>query len=142
VSAVLALAVPYEPQAGDTLLVIAQADGGTYAIGVIRGTGPTVLTAPANLCIQAPHGSIELRAARGIRLRAPLVKVVTKRMEMAARALFERCGEATRWVKETLQVRAGRLNTRVRGECRTSAARIDERAKEDVKINGRRINLG
>ena len=46
--AALALAAPYEPVAGDVLLVIGK-DGEHYAIGVLRGSGKTALRVQGDL---------------------------------------------------------------------------------------------
>jgi hypothetical protein len=139
--AVPALASPYQVVSGDQVLAIGQ-DENWYVIGVLKGNGKMSLTAPADLELRAPRGRIELTAAKGIRLRSPSVKVVADKLEMLARSLYERCANATQWISESLQVRAGRLRTAVESTYRVKANRIVERAEGDVKIDGRKIHLG
>jgi hypothetical protein len=56
--------------------------------------------------------------------------------------VFERFTEATRWVEEAFQLRAGRLRTRVDGDYDLAADRIRATAEHDVKIDGSKIHLG
>ena len=139
--AVLALASPYRPAAGDLVLAIAQA-GAWYVIGVIEGQGKTMLSVPGDLEISAPRGRIEISAARGVRLKSAEVSLVADRLEVAARSVFERFGEATRWVKAAFQLRAGRMRTCVEQDYDLMADRIVQRAEHDVRIDGSKIHLG
>lgn len=137
----VALAYPYQARVGDVVLTIGQREA-WYVIGVIRGTGPTVFAVPGDLRIQAPCGSIELMARRGIRLRGSTVKIAADKLEIAARALFERFTNVTQWIHETFQLRAGRVNSQIDNDYRVQAGRILERAAGDVKIDGKKISLG
>lgn len=137
----LALAFPYQPAVGDSLLVVGQ-DEAWYVIGVLRGAGKTSLTVPGDLDIRAPQGRIEMSAGGGVTIRGPLVRLVAEKLEVAARSVFERFVEATRWVRGAWQLRAGRMRTRVEETYRLQAGRIVEHAEEDVKIDGQKIHLG
>lgn len=139
--AVSALAFPYQPVAGDVVLAVGHS-GNWYVIGVLKGSGPTTFTAPADLELRAPHGRITLKASAGVDLHSPEVRVHAGRFELLAKSLFERVAEATRWVKDALQVRAGRVRTRVEGDHDLAAGRILQRAENDVKIDGEKIHLG
>jgi Protein of unknown function (DUF3540) len=139
--AVMALAGPYQPAVGDTVLTIAQA-GAWYVIGVIDGKGKSTLTVPGDLRIEAPQGRIELSAAKGIRVKSDEVSIVAGRWNVSARSAIERLGEATRWVKGAWQVRVGRMRTCVRDDYDLQAERILQRAEQDVRIDGSKINLG
>ena len=136
-----ALAFPYQPVAGDTVLAIAQS-GTWYVIGVLKGTGPTTLIVPGDLRLLAPRGSIELSSSQAVRIKSPEVKLVAHKLELVARTIFERFASATRWVREAFQLRAGRMRTQVESSYRVKAGRIVERAEGDVKIDGRKIHLG
>lgn len=139
--AISALAFPYQPVLGDEVLAVGQ-PGKWYVIGVIKGTGPTTLTAPGDLALAAPRGRITMTAAQGIELRADEVRVAASKLELLAKSVFERFTDATRWVKGVFQFRAGRVRTRVDGTYDLAAERIVERAKKDVKIDGEKIDLG
>ena len=136
-----ALAFTYQPVAGDRVLAIGHS-GVWYVIGVLAGTGASSICVPGDLEIRAPRGRISLTAAAGIELRADEVRVSANRLEVLAQTVFEHCAEVTRWVKGTLQLRVGRLRTRVDGTYDVGADRIVERARRDVKIDGEKIHLG
>jgi hypothetical protein len=139
--ALLALPYVYQAAVGDTVLVIGQNDA-WYVIGVLNGTGRTVLTAASDLEIRAPHGQIDISSGQGIRLRSPTVRVVADRLTLLARSLAEHFGSVTRRVQETFSVLAGRLRTSVTGDYQLRAEKIVERAKNEVKINGQEVLLG
>jgi len=136
-----ALAFPYVPAIGDVVLAIGQGDQ-WYVVGVLQGCGKTNLVVPGDLRISAPRGSIELDAAKGIRLRSPAVKIMADSLDVIAKSVFESFTEATRWVKKTFQLRLGRLRTQVDGEYDLKASKIKERADGDVRIDGQKIHLG
>ena len=139
--ALLALAYPYRPEAGDIVLAVGQ-DETFWVIGVVRGTGVTSFVAPGSIVFSAPSGSIELSAGHGVRIKAPEVEVKAGRLRLAAKSAIEKFGNAWRWVRETLQVRAGRTRTVVSEDCTLRAERILERATGTVTIDGEKINLG
>jgi hypothetical protein len=139
--ATVALASPYQLAVGDTVLAIGQG-GAWYVIGVLRGTGKTTFMVPGDLDIRAPRGSIELTSAKGVRIKSPVVELLADKLEVLAKSVFERFEDATRWVKDAFQLRVGRLRTRVESTYDLKANRILERAEEDVKIDGRKIDLG
>lgn len=127
----LALAFPYDPVPGDVVLAIGEEE--VYIIGVLRGRGRTVFRTP---------GDLELEAGGRISIRGTELRIETDKVETIARTVFERCLHAYRWVKETLQTRAGRTRTVVDGHCTLRAERIVEIARKDVKIDGEKIHLG
>ena len=139
--ATVALAYPYEPAVNDTVLAIGNGEA-WYVIGVLHGSGETCLTVPGDLAIRAPNGAIELNAARGVKIKSPAIQVVAGKLEVLAQSVVERFASATRWVKETFQLRSGRMRTRVDGTYEVKADRIVERADGDVKIDGSQIKLG
>jgi len=136
----MALAIPYQPAVGDTVLAIGQG-AAWYVIGVLQGSGKTTLAVPGDLSIRS-GGAIELAAPKGVTLKSPSVRIAADKLEVVARSVFERFAHATRWVKETFQIRSGRLRTRVDGTYDVKADRIVERARGDVKIDGEQIKLG
>jgi uncharacterized protein DUF3540 len=139
--ALCALAFPYRPVAGDVVLAAGRA-GAWYVIGVLAGRGESTLTVPGDLTIAAPRGRVVLQARDGIDLKSDSVRVSANRLELLARSLVERFADATRWVKDVFQLRAGRIRTRVDGCYDLDAGRIAACADGDVKIDGTSINLG
>jgi hypothetical protein len=136
-----AFAQGYSPVANDVLLVIGQ-DESFFAIGVLQGRGKTTLTAHGDLELRAPHGSIDLLARDGIRLRAGLVQIAAKTWDAVAETVRQRFHEFRCQVRGVLRWRAARAETDVDEVHRTTAKRIVQRAKEDVSIDGEKIHLG
>lgn len=139
--ALLALAYPYQPVAGDIVLAAGQGEN-WYVIGILQGSGKTTLMVPADLELLAPRGRINLLAGKGVQIKSPEVEITAGKLELAARRVMEHFTEATRWVRDTWQVRAGRMRIQVEDDYRLKAGRINERADKDVKIDGEKIHLG
>lgn len=137
----MALAFPYQPVEGDIVLAIGRS-GAWYVIGLLSGTGMTTLTVPGDLALRAPNGRIELTAADGVAMKSRRVTITADRLELLARAVVERFGRATRWVRDTFRINAGRLRSRVDGQYDLKAGRIREIADAGVKIDGTKIHLG
>ena len=139
--AVPALAYPYQPAVGDTVLAAGQGQN-WYVIGVLQGTGKTSFMVPGDFEVLAPRGRISLIAGKGFHVKSPDVKITAGKLELVAKRMLEHFTGATRWVKDAWQIRAGRVRTEVDGEYQVKAKRINERALEDVRIDGDKIHLG
>jgi len=139
--ATLALAYPYQPAAGDVVLAAGQGRN-WYVIGVLKGTGKTTILVPGDFEVIAPRGNISLVAGKKLEVKSPEVQITAGKLGLFARSVLEHFTDATRWVKEAWQIRAGRLRTQVERDYRISAQRINARADEDVKIDGDKIHLG
>jgi hypothetical protein len=135
-----ALAYPYRPARGDVVLAIGE-EGNAWVIGVIRGRGMSELRVPGDMQLAA-GGRVTITAERGIDLRSPRVEIRADRLEVVVQAIMERSLRCYRWVKQALQVTAGRVRTLVDGQATLQADRIVEHARKDVRIDGRRIHLG
>lgn len=139
--AMLALAYPYQPVAGDIVLAAGQGQH-WYVIGVLQGSGKTTLMVPGDFEVLAPKGRINLIAGKGIHVKSPEVKIAAGKLDVVAKRISERFLEATRWVKNAWQIRAGRIRIETEGDYQVKAKRIIERADEDVRIDGEKIHLG
>src|SRR5438309_5374131 len=139
--ATLALASLYQPVVGDTVLAAGQGTS-WYVIGVIQGTGKTTLMVPGDFEVLAPRGRISLIVGKGFQVKSPEVKITAARFELMAKRICEHFGDATRWVKNTFRIRAGRVRAEVEGDYQVKANRINQRADEDVRIDGNKIHLG
>jgi hypothetical protein len=140
IDALLATPYPYRPAAGDTVVALGQAEP-YFVIGVLHGEGTTSFTAPGNLELRAT-GTIDLRASKGVRITSPDVSVRAGTLRLIAKSVTEKFVDAARWVRDAFQLRAGRVRQVVDGKYSLQAERIHERAKDDVKIDGRKIDLG
>jgi hypothetical protein len=136
-----AVAFPYQATPDDVVLAAGRS-GEWYVIGVLKAKGPTTLLVSGDLTIAAPRGRMILEAAKGVEVKSREVRITARRLEVMARQLWERFTEATRWIQESFQLRAGSMRTRVEDSYDLHAERIRETADEDIKIHGRTINLG
>jgi len=132
----------YRPAPGDLVLAIGSDESGYYVIGVLQGTGAVTITSPGDLNLIAANGAISLVSTRAVALKSPAIRLHANRLDVAARAMFERCSTAYTWIKDHFQLRTGRMRTTVHDSYHVSAERIVEKAKKDVTIDGESINLG
>ena len=137
----MALAYPYRPSVGDTVLAAGQGQN-WYVIGVLQGIGKTTLMVPGDFEVLAPRGRIRLIAGKGVQLKSAEVKITADKLELVARRVMEQFAEATRWIKGAFQLRASRVRTEVENDYQVKAKRIIERAEGDVRIDGNKIHLG
>jgi hypothetical protein len=136
----LALAFPYQPAPGDVVLVVAQERA--YVIGVLQGRGPSVLAFPGDVTLSAPKGAVHIDAAKGVTVNAPAVEMRAETIEFEATTLTQRIESAFQWVKDLLQVRAGRSRTVVDGTSHQLAERTFIRSEKETKVDGEKIYLG
>jgi hypothetical protein len=141
VAATNAMAFPYTPSEGDTVLVIGQEDA-HYVIGVLHARGDMTLAFPANVRFTAPRGGMLFTAAQPIEIQSPEVKVSAGTWTVIAKTLTEKVHSAFRWVKDLASLKAGRQRTQVEGASYERAERRIIKAKKDVRVNGERIHLG
>lgn len=139
--ATMALAYPYKPAVGDTVLVVGQ-NQNWYVIGVLDGKGITTFSVPGDFEVCAPRGRINLIAGKGIQVKSPEVKITAGKLELVARRVSECFTEAARIVTGTWRIRAARVHNEIEGEYLVKAGRIIERAEQEVKIDGDKIHLG
>lgn len=139
-TAVSALGTAYRAVPGDVALVLQDADR-AYVIGVLSGRGQATFDVGGDLVLRS-GGAIRMQGARGVEIEAPQVSIRADRVETTARAVFERVVSCYRWVKDTLQVEAGRTRTTVEGNATLSAGRIIESAEKEIKLDAKQIHLG
>jgi hypothetical protein len=139
--ATMALAFPYRPAEGDTLLVVGR-DGAFYVIGVIHGTGETVLSFAGGVELRAEGGPLRLASDRSVELTAPEVSVDASRLRLHAEAAVEKLGTLYQHVRGLLRARAGESETIVDEGARTRARSATILTEEAVTINGKQIHLG
>ncbi len=141
VPATMAIAYPYQPEEGDIVLTIGQEEK-YYVIGLIQGRGKCTFTAPGDIEFRAPRGQIDLLSSRGVRIQGPQVTIKAKKLEVMARSVMEKFGEASRWISGAFQLRAKRMRSVIEEKYSLKADRIVQRAEKDVRIDGKKINLG
>jgi hypothetical protein len=141
VAATLALAYPYQPAVGDSVLAIGQ-DDNWYVIGVLAGTGPTTFVAPGDLNLVAPKGKVCISSSEAVEITAPTVRTVAGRLETVAHMAIEKFTEASRWVTKLFHLWAGETQVVTEGTCRLKAKRVLAQAEGEVKLNGDKILLG
>ncbi|MEM1031752.1 MAG: hypothetical protein AAGN82_15480 [Myxococcota bacterium] len=134
VPATLALAQPYRPVEGDTLLVIGRPADGYWVIGVVEGAGTTRWEVDGDLEIAAT-GRIAVHGARGVDLSGAAINFVAR----ASRQTFDRLVQR---VRDVLNVDAGASHVHVAGTSLQHAKKHAVIAEETASVNGKQILLG
>jgi hypothetical protein len=137
----LALAFPYQPAPGDVVLVVSQEER-AYVIGVLQGRGSSVLAFPGDVTLSAPQGALHLDAAKGVTMNAASIELCAEEIDVEAKTLTHRVGSAFQWVKDLLQIRAGRSRLAVDGTHHQLAERTFIRSEKETKVDGEKIYLG
>lgn len=135
-----ALAYPYRPVEGDTVLVLGQ-DDTYYVFGVIDGHGKTRLDFPGDVEMCAA-GRLRLEARESVEVASRRVAFRADRLDMVVGAVSERFTSFYRRVEQTLRTVAGREKRTVEHESTLHATRIVRKASECVVIDGEQIKLG
>jgi hypothetical protein len=141
VSAELALAVPYRPALGDSMLVTGRG-GEYYVIGVLRGRGRTELHLDGDVELRAVGGSLELSADRGVRIRGREIEVTAAKLTTLVGAAVEHFTTLAQRVTALASLHAGRKHTVVDGESLETSKRTTLLCEETVTINGSQVHLG
>jgi len=136
-----ALAFPYTPVKGDTLLVIGQGQN-HYAIGLLAAQGDMTVAFPANATFAAPRGEIKFKSGKGLELHSPNVRLRAGKLELIAKTISEKADNVYRRIRKLLKLEAGSVNTTVEETSHTKAGRFVVKAKQDVKMDGDKIYLG
>jgi hypothetical protein len=141
VSAMLAVAFPYEPAVGDVLLVIARG-ASYYGIGVLHGTGRTRLVFPGDVDLRADGGTLRLSGEKGVAIDAPELDVRVGALRMLADSVTQRFATVYQRVTTLLSVHARESHTAVDESTFTKAKNAAILTEETMTINGKQIHLG
>lgn len=141
ITARMALAVPYQPVAGDVLLVIGKGQD-HYVIGVLRGQGQTRLALQGDVDLHATDGTLRLSADKGVRISGPEVGIETRRLGVVAGSLVEHLSSVVRRVTGLLSVQAGDAHTIAGGSIVQQSKNASILTEETVTVNGRQVHLG
>ena len=137
----MALAFPYRPALGDTLLVVGR-EGALYVIGVLEGTGATVLAFAGGVELRAQGGPLRLASDQTIELAAPEVLVQAGNLRLFAESAVEKLGTLYQHVRGLFRARAGESETLVDEGAITRAKSATILTEESMSINGKQIHLG
>ena len=141
VSVRLALAVPYEPEAGDELLVAGRS-GHYFVVGVLSRSLQGQLLFPGDTEIRAVGGTLTLGSDRGVEVEAPRVTVRTGVFRLLAGSVVEKADRMFRWVRGLMVERTGQSERTIDGEDHTRCDSSVTLAKGPVKIDGDQLHLG
>lgn len=137
----MALAFPYRPVVGDSLLVIAREDS-AFVIGVLDGSGQTSLELAGDVDLRARGGKLSLTGDRGLELRGPAIDIVGDAMRVVVESMSETATSVFQRVRETISVHAGEVRSWVKGDSHQVAHRMSLKTEDTVTINGREVHLG
>jgi uncharacterized protein DUF3540 len=137
----MALSIPYEPSAGDVLLVIGKGDE-HYVIGVLHGSGRTSLSFQGPVDLRASGGALTLSSDVAVAIHGPEMEIQTSKLQVFAGAVVEKLGSLYQRVRETLNVHAGKTHTVVDDASFMTAKNASIVTEETMSINGNEIHLG
>lgn len=140
VAAAMALAFPYAPCEGDSLLVIGQA-GSHYVIGVLAGQGKVGLRFEGDVSLSAT-GALSLEAGEGVHVRGEEVSLEARTLRATADTLVQKLTSVYQRVSALLSVRAKEVETIVDEGTLTRARSATVLTEETMTINGKQIHLG
>jgi len=141
VTADLALATPYEPAVGDRVLVIGEGDR-SWIIGVLSGTGRTVLDFEGDVELRSRRGTVRLSAAQRVEIEAPEAGYQVGTLRVLADSVAFHVSSLTQRVRDLVSVHAGQRREIIDGATSTQAKSSSLVTEEAVKINGKTIHLG
>jgi hypothetical protein len=141
VQARLAIAYPYEPAEGDTLLVIGKGDE-YFGIGVLEGRGRAVLSFKGDVAVRAEGGTLSLEGEKGVLIRGEEVGVEAGQIKMIAGAVVQTFASLYQRVTELFSSRSKRSHTVVDESSFTQAKSAAIMTEESVTINGKEVHLG
>lgn len=136
-----AFVVPYQPALGDVLLVITKGSG-RYAIGVLHGTGKTVLALPGDVEVRAEGGTLRFFGERGVEIFGPELSVHAEKVRVIADSVTQKLGSLVQRVRGLLHVQAREMHTIVDETSITKAKSASVLTEETMTINGKQIHLG
>lgn len=139
--ATLALGYPYEPRPGDVVLVIGDAEG-HYVIGVLHGTGRSVLELPGDVDLRAVNGVLRLSGDKGVEITSPEVSIQAGKLQVIAETAVQRFASLCQRVADLLSVHAGQRHTVIEGSSHEQAKSATLLTEEKMTINGKAIYLG
>jgi hypothetical protein len=136
----LALAFPYRPAVGDSLLVIGRGDR-HYVIGVLSGSGQTVLSFPGGVDLEA-GGALRLTGREGVQITGPEVGIDAGKLRVYAESMVQKVTSLYQRVSALWSVRARDVETVVDETSLTRAKSASILTEETMSINGKQIHLG
>ncbi len=136
-----AFAVPYAPAPGDLLLVIARG-AACYALGVLHGTGRTVLSLPGDVEVRAEGGRLRLVGERGVEVHGPEVELHAGKLKVVAGAVVQAFESLVQKVTGLVSARAKEFHVVAEEGAFTKAKHASLLTEETVSINGKQVHLG
>lgn len=141
VEAELALAMPYAPAVGDRLLVIGD-ERRAWVIGVLAGSGKTVLAFDGDVELRSKDGVLRLAGGQRVEIESPEVELQGSRVRVVAESLAHHVTSLKQRVRELFSTHAGTKRVTVDGTTATQAGNATLTTEGSVKINGKAIHLG
>jgi hypothetical protein len=137
----LAFVIPYEPAPGDVLLVISRG-AASYAIGVLHGTGRTVLAMPGDVEVRAEGGALRFFGEKGVEIAGPEVSIHADKLRMIAGGVTQKFGSLVQRVRELFHLQAREMHTVIDETSVTKAKSASVLTEETMTINGKQVHLG
>lgn len=137
----LAFTLPYEPAMDDVLLVIGRGER-SYAIGVLHGTGRTVLSLQGDVALHARDGALSLSADKGVAIRGQELDLQAGKIRVVADTIVQKVASVYQRISALLSVQAREAHTLVETTTLTKAKNATILTDETVTVNGKQVLLG
>jgi hypothetical protein len=141
VRAMLALAFPYRPVAGDQLLIVGDARA-FYAIGVLEGRGQSQLSHDGNIALRAEGGRLRVAGARGVRLGGRAVAIEARQLRRVALAAVQTFRQQRSHVREESKLEAGEVDELSQDRWLLRTRRAVIKALHGARLKGSTVRLG
>ncbi len=137
----MALAFTYEASVGDVVLIILRGER-AYVIGVLHGSGQSVLTLPGNVNVRAANGTLRLSGDAGVIIDGPEVAIHATKLQMVAKTVMQKFTNVRQRVTELFSLHTGQSHTLVEGSSYSQAKSTAITTEDTITINGKSIHLG
>ncbi len=138
-TACVAVAFAYTPTVGDLVLVIRQ-QRQAFVIGVLHATGTTKVDVNGDLELRA-NGRVRLHGAEGVEISGKQVRLRTPLLEVLSTAIVQRCRTMMQRVGDALRVRAGSRQATIDGTDMLKTERTHMRSEKETVINAETVNV-
>lgn len=141
VRAEMALAFPYAPACGDTLLVIGT-DEAHYVIGVLKAGGEVSLRFQGDVSLHAVGGALSLSGDKRVQVQSDDVEIQATKLRVQADSMVEKATSRYQRVREQLSVHAGEKVELVDGDVHSRSETASVVTRGIITINGKQVHLG
>ena len=141
VDVVMALALAYQPDEGDMVLLVGGRDG-HFVIGVLSGSGRTRLAIAGDVDLHAVGGTLNIKGDRGVHIGGPEVEVISDSFKVIAGTAISKVTSLYQHVRELWSMKAQKAHIAVSDDIYQRSKSATVLTEEVITMNGKQIHLG